>query len=172
MGVLGCHRLQEIHMSFSSRTQTDCNLRNVSVSSGNTSRPCCPKMTGRKMANYLFAFRKLIWKLNELFLFQVMVKTISPTFFILLLTTSTVLASICPKHQYLNAQLQRCMNCTECSQGTIVLLPCELHRDTHCGPISDLSELLVENSGNPHRHHHDRHRHEKHRNKEGEIVWR
>uniref|UniRef100_A0AAR5NZY4 TNFR-Cys domain-containing protein n=1 Tax=Dendroctonus ponderosae TaxID=77166 RepID=A0AAR5NZY4_DENPD len=102
----------------------------------------------------------------------VMVKTNSPTLFLLLLTTSTVLASICPKHQYLNAQQQRCMNCTECSQGTIVLLPCELHRDTHCGPISDLSELLVENSGNPHRHHHDRHRHEKHRNKEGELVWR
>ncbi|KAH1026886.1 hypothetical protein HUJ05_000487 [Dendroctonus ponderosae] len=103
---------------------------------------------------------------------HVMVKTNSPTLFLLLLTTSTVLASICPKHQYLNAQQQRCMNCTECSQGTIVLLPCELHRDTHCGPISDLSELLVENSGNPHRHHHDRHRHEKHRNKEGELVWR
>uniref|UniRef100_A0AAR5QGJ8 TNFR-Cys domain-containing protein n=2 Tax=Dendroctonus ponderosae TaxID=77166 RepID=A0AAR5QGJ8_DENPD len=102
----------------------------------------------------------------------VMVKTNSPTFFLLLLTTSTVLASICPKHQYLNAQQQRCMNCAECSQGTIVLLPCELHRDTHCGPISDLSELLAENSENPHRHHHDRHRHEKHRNKEGELVWR
>ncbi|KAL1509347.1 hypothetical protein ABEB36_004102 [Hypothenemus hampei] len=93
-----------------------------------------------------------------------------PLFLVIAVFMSSVLASICPENQYLNAEQQRCMNCTECSQGTIVLLPCEMHRDTYCGPISDLRGLL--NGGNPHRHHHGKHRHEKHRNKQEENVWR
>lgn len=102
---------------------------------------------------------------------RVMVDSYIPTLLLLTITISTVLASICPDKQYLNAQLQICMNCTECTHGYVVLRPCEAHRDTHCGPISVLSDLLV-HSGNPHRHHHDKHRHEKHRNKERGNEWR
>ncbi|XP_076273928.1 tumor necrosis factor receptor superfamily member wengen isoform X1 [Rhynchophorus ferrugineus] len=74
---------------------------------------------------------------------------------------SSVLAQICPDKQYYNATEQRCTNCSECSQGDVVLRPCELFSDTVCGPISALSELFV--SANHHRHHHERHRHERHR---------
>ncbi|CAG9761978.1 unnamed protein product [Ceutorhynchus assimilis] len=104
---------------------------------------------------------------------RVMVNAYIPCTLILLSVTTVVLASFCPENQYLNAAEQRCINCTECSDGTVVLHPCELHRNTYCGPISELSGLLVR-SGNPHRHHHERHRHEKHRSRQGEdeIVWR
>ncbi|XP_050297836.1 tumor necrosis factor receptor superfamily member wengen [Anthonomus grandis grandis] len=92
-----------------------------------------------------------------------------PYLCLLAVTITSVLASICPDNQYLNANEQICMNCTECSQGSVVLRPCELHRDTLCGPIID---ILGTGSGNHHRHHHEKHRHEKHRRKEEEIIWR
>ncbi|XP_076273929.1 tumor necrosis factor receptor superfamily member wengen isoform X2 [Rhynchophorus ferrugineus] len=90
---------------------------------------------------------------------------------------SSVLAQICPDKQYYNATEQRCTNCSECSQGDVVLRPCELFSDTVCGPISALSELFV--SANHHRHHHERHRHERHRkvgngdneNSAETLVW-
>ncbi|XP_066145245.1 tumor necrosis factor receptor superfamily member wengen [Euwallacea fornicatus] len=104
--------------------------------------------------------------------FRVKVEACTPSLLLLIVTTSTVLASICPPKQYLNAQRQRCMNCTECSPGTVVLRPCELHRDTYCGPLSDLDDLFINNDGNPHRHHHDKHRNDRHRNRDGETAWR
>lgn len=84
------------------------------------------------------------------------INTCTPSVFVVLMVVITsVLASICPDNQYLNAHRQTCMNCTECWQGMVVLRPCEPHRDTHCGPISDLSNLLVK-PRNPHRHHHEK----------------
>ncbi|XP_030767773.1 tumor necrosis factor receptor superfamily member wengen [Sitophilus oryzae] len=100
----------------------------------------------------------------ELKALGVMKHVSTPCLLLVTVIASSVLASICPEKQYLNAELQVCTNCSNCTHGTVVLKPCEMHKDTICGPISALSELFTGNSGNPHRHHNDRHRHhEKHR---------
>lgn len=78
-------------------------------------------------------------------------------------------ASICPDGQYLNSKLQECMNCTDCKNGTVVLRPCEFHRDTHCGPISKLLKTM--DTGNPHRHKHNNKHHQR-REHNDDVVWR
>lgn len=68
-------------------------------------------------------------------------------------------ASICVQgKQYLNTKLETCVNCTQCAIGDMVVRPCEIHRDTLCGPIKETIEF-IQPSGNPHRHKHSqRHR--------------
>lgn len=61
------------------------------------------------------------------------------------------------------------MNCTDCKDGTVVLRPCEFHRDTHCGPISKLLKTM--DTGNPHRHKHSNKHHQR-REHTDDIVWR
>ncbi|XP_056646268.1 tumor necrosis factor receptor superfamily member wengen [Diorhabda carinulata] len=101
--------------------------------------------------------------------FRVMVLTYTS---ILLLTcfSSFILASFCPERQYLNAKLQICMNCTQCKDNTVLLRPCEFHRDTQCGPLIELLKAM--DTGNPHRHKHQMHQHQKPAKDEGEIIWR
>ncbi|XP_060519180.1 uncharacterized protein LOC132697654, partial [Cylas formicarius] len=79
-------------------------------------------------------------------------------------------AAICPEKQYLNSKLQICMNCTDCKDGSVVLRPCELHRDTHCGPLSAISDLLDSSNSN-HRHRHEKFRSDKQKTK-GVVEWR
>lgn len=69
-------------------------------------------------------------------------------------------ASPCPRgKQYLETNLQQCINCTLCDRekGLVVLRSCDVHKDTLCGPIEKL-KILMEH---PHRRRHDRHK-EKH----------
>lgn len=111
-------------------------------------------------------------------IFKVMVWTYT-TVLILACFASLVVASFCPEKQYLNARLQKCMNCTKCSANMVVLRPCEIHRDTHCAPLSELLKTM--DSGNPHRHKHQQHHHQNQkttlpqqpqREDGGDIVWR
>nr|XP_023017277.1 tumor necrosis factor receptor superfamily member wengen [Leptinotarsa decemlineata] len=105
-------------------------------------------------------------------LIRVMVLTFTSSLLLSCLN-SLALASICPEKQYLNAELQQCLNCTQCKNGMVVLRPCEFHRDTHCAPLSELLKTMgggVE-TANPHRHKHNHH-HQKHHKEEGEIIWR
>lgn len=76
-------------------------------------------------------------------------------------------ASVCPQgKQFLHQELQVCLNCTICDneKGDVVLRPCEVHRDTICGPLSELTlnwKFSHEpKSENRHRHAHHRHHHE------------
>ncbi|KAJ8956164.1 hypothetical protein NQ318_020715, partial [Aromia moschata] len=83
--------------------------------------------------------------------------------------TSLTSSSFCPEKQYLHSKLQECLNCTDCKDGTVVLRPCEIHRDTHCGPISELLKTM--DTGNPHRHRHNNY-HRKHRGEhDGDDLW-
>ncbi|RZC37567.1 hypothetical protein BDFB_012587 [Asbolus verrucosus] len=67
-------------------------------------------------------------------------------------------ASICVQgKQYLKSET--CVNCTECAEGNLVLRPCEIHRDTVCGPISELFKYVQ--PSNPHRHKHQQRLREK-----------
>lgn len=49
-------------------------------------------------------------------------------------------ATLCrPGHQFWNETLEKCVNCSTCPEvGHIVIRPCQVHQDTHCGPISAL----------------------------------
>ncbi|CAH1235730.1 unnamed protein product [Diabrotica balteata] len=87
--------------------------------------------------------------------------------------SSIVLASFCSERQYLNAKLQKCMNCSLCKNNTVVLRPCEFHRDTLCAPVSELLKTM--NTGNPHRHkhkQHPQHHHVKTPKEDEDIEWR
>lgn len=99
---------------------------------------------------------------------QVMV-LVSTTILTLSLLASVAVGSFCSNKQYFNAKLQACMNCTECRDGTVVLRPCEIHRDTHCASIGEVLQSLE--SGNPHRHHHVQKK-KKHSESGEKIVWR
>lgn len=74
-------------------------------------------------------------------------------------------ASICSQgKQYLSTRLQICVNCTECGGDDVVLRPCELHRDTLCGPINEILKKFIQptiTQPNPHRHKHRQRHHEK-----------
>ncbi|KAF2899673.1 hypothetical protein ILUMI_06500 [Ignelater luminosus] len=100
-----------------------------------------------------------------------------PLKWLLILTSvSFVTASVCPQgKQFLKQELQTCVNCTICDskRGEVVLRPCEVHRDTICGPLSELTLnwkfSQQPQSENRHRHHgHHRHHHEA---KEQRIYW-
>jgi hypothetical protein len=67
-------------------------------------------------------------------------------------------ASICiPKIQYLNTSLQKCVNCTQCPEA--VLRPCEIHRDSVCGPVAEIINFPT----NHHRHKHLQRPEQRHR---------
>ncbi|GJQ65182.1 putative tumor necrosis factor receptor/nerve growth factor receptor [Trypoxylus dichotomus] len=91
------------------------------------------------------------------------------TLLLLLALVSLAVAAICPQgKQFLNNELQKCVNCTVCDseKGMVVLTPCEVHKDTRCVPLSELT--LVWNKDhhaeNPHRHNHMKeHRRKEHR---------
>ncbi|KAF5282036.1 hypothetical protein FQA39_LY00560 [Lamprigera yunnana] len=74
-------------------------------------------------------------------------------------------ALVCPQgKQFLHQDLQVCVNCTICDneKGQVVLRPCEVHRDTICGPLSELAlnwKFLQPLSENRHRHEHHKHHH-------------
>jgi len=57
---------------------------------------------------------------------------------LLLLPLST--AILCrPGHQFWDETLEKCINCSKCPEvGHVVLRPCQVHQDTHCGPVSAL----------------------------------
>lgn len=93
------------------------------------------------------------------------------TLLLLLALVSLAVASICPQgKQFLNYELQKCVNCTVCDseKGMVVLTPCEVHQDTRCAPLSKLNldwnprDHRVEN---PHRHNHQKHHRRKEHNK-------
>lgn len=47
--------------------------------------------------------------------------------------------AICPSSHWLNSALDACEPCTECvDERSIVLRPCQPHRDTVCGTLNDL----------------------------------
>uniref|UniRef100_A0A1Y1LVQ0 TNFR-Cys domain-containing protein n=1 Tax=Photinus pyralis TaxID=7054 RepID=A0A1Y1LVQ0_PHOPY len=81
---------------------------------------------------------------------------------------------VCPQgKQFLHHNLQICVNCSVCDneKGQVVLRPCEVHRDTICGPLSELSldwKFLQPQSENRHRHEHHRHHHEA---KDERLYW-
>ncbi|CAH2005498.1 unnamed protein product [Acanthoscelides obtectus] len=87
-------------------------------------------------------------------------------------------ASLCPEKQFLHSRLQTCLNCSECGHGLVALRPCELHRDTHCGPISELIKTLqASQGGGPHHRHRHQGRRKEHEAVQGavngeDIVWR
>ncbi|VEN62502.1 unnamed protein product, partial [Callosobruchus maculatus] len=91
-----------------------------------------------------------------------------------------VAASLCPEKQFLHSRLQTCLNCSECGPGLVALRPCELHRDTHCGPISELIKTLqVSQGGGPHHRHRHQGRRKEHEGTQAvtsqngeDIVWR
>ncbi|KAK4886351.1 hypothetical protein RN001_002622 [Aquatica leii] len=100
----------------------------------------------------------------------------SATLQLLLIISSLCVGSalVCPQgKQFLHQNLQICVNCTLCDneKGQVVLRPCEVHRDTICGPLSKLTlnwKFLQPQSENRHRHEHHRHHHEA---KEQKINW-
>lgn len=93
------------------------------------------------------------------------------TLLLLSAVSCTTLATLCPQgDKYWNPYLERCVNCTQCnlSQNEIVLRPCEVHRDTLCGPFQALDNYW--NLVNQHHHrHHGRHGHGHHRETEEET---
>ncbi|KAF5282208.1 hypothetical protein FQR65_LT02905 [Abscondita terminalis] len=99
------------------------------------------------------------------------------TVFQLLIIISSICvgtALVCPQgKQFLHHNLQICVNCTVCDneKSQVVLRPCEVHRDTICGPLSELSlnwKFLQPQSENRHRHEHHRHHRE---GKEQKMHW-
>lgn len=85
------------------------------------------------------------------------------TLLLLLAFISLTVASICPQgKEFLNYELQRCVNCTVCDseKGMVVLTPCEVHQDTRCVSLSKLNlnwNLRDHRVENPHRHNHQKH---------------
>lgn len=78
--------------------------------------------------------------------------------------TSVCSASLCPRgKQYLDISLQTCVNCTLCDsdKGLVVLRPCDVHKDTLCGPIEKLKLLLEFPTPEPEHPHRHRHKHNK-----------
>lgn len=71
---------------------------------------------------------------------------VSDCFKLLLVFTSISIASasVCTPGKFLSQELQKCVNCTICDgqKGYVVYRPCEVHRDTHCGPLSKLNLQL------------------------------
>ncbi|KAJ8973867.1 hypothetical protein NQ317_016879 [Molorchus minor] len=100
-------------------------------------------------------------------LVEVMVSTYT-SLLVLSSLASLTSSSICPEKQYLHSKMQVCLNCTDCKNGTVVLRPCEFHRDTLCGPISELLKTIE--TGNPHRHRHNNY-HRKHRGEHNDM-WK
>lgn len=94
-----------------------------------------------------------------------------PSALLLLISTAAICtASVCPRgKQYLDIEKQECVNCTVCDsvKGLVVLRPCDVHKDTVCGPIEKLKLLLellhTDHNEHPHRHHRNRHRKHKER---------
>ncbi|CAH0560079.1 unnamed protein product [Brassicogethes aeneus] len=66
---------------------------------------------------------------------------------------------LCPKpNHYLNSRLQKCLECTECPKGQLVIAPCDVHRDTICGPVEEFLRSVDENRHrHKHKHHHRQH---------------
>lgn len=90
------------------------------------------------------------------------------TFLLLSAVGCTTLATLCPQGiKYWNASLERCVNCTKCdlTVNQIVLRPCEVHRDTICGPFHEL-DIDWNWVNQHHRRHHGKHGHNRHRNGE------
>ncbi|XP_018331230.1 tumor necrosis factor receptor superfamily member wengen isoform X2 [Agrilus planipennis] len=80
---------------------------------------------------------------------------------------------ICPQgKQFLDTERQRCANCTICdhAKGLVVLRPCEVHRDTICGTINELTLDWSLYPGAPEQTHHNRHNHHRHHH-EQRILW-
>lgn len=44
----------------------------------------------------------------------------------------------CRKGQYYNQHLERCRACRRCPKNQVVINPCEMFKDIHCGPLTDL----------------------------------
>lgn len=80
---------------------------------------------------------------------------------------SIAVATVCPPgEQYWNPEQETCVNCTRCdTKGHVVLRPCEVHRDTLCGP---LSELEIDWSWLAGRKQHRRHNRKHHHHNYGE----
>ncbi|KAJ8919301.1 hypothetical protein NQ315_003885 [Exocentrus adspersus] len=112
----------------------------------------------------LFTPRLRISKVTSNLQLEVMVSALLVISFLTTLSS----ASICREKQYFNYELQQCMNCTDCKDGTMVLRPCDIHRDTHCSPISELLKTM--GTGNPHRHKHNKY-HQRREHSE-DVVWR
>lgn len=85
---------------------------------------------------------------------------LTPTVLVIVLSSLTT-ASVCPAGDaYWNASLERCVNCTRCElTNHVVLRPCEVHRDTVCGPLSDL-DIDWAWLNKHHRRHHGKHHHQ------------
>lgn len=95
---------------------------------------------------------------------------ISTTILALSLLASFAVGSFCNNRQYFNVKLQSCINCTECTDDTVVLRPCEVHRDTRCATINEVLQTLE--GGNHHRHHHVLKKKKKVPEPSDKIVWR
>lgn len=54
-----------------------------------------------------------------------------------LLDTAAVDA-ICPKHTWWDQSRDACIRCTVCVEQSVVLRPCQFHKDTVCGTLEDL----------------------------------
>lgn len=91
------------------------------------------------------------------------------TFIITTVLVTLCAASVCPPgDKYWNPSLESCVNCTRCDlQVHVVLRPCEVHRDTVCGPLSDL-QIDLGWISNHHTRHHGRHHGKHHRQREEE----
>ncbi|XP_017779983.1 PREDICTED: tumor necrosis factor receptor superfamily member wengen [Nicrophorus vespilloides] len=96
------------------------------------------------------------------------------TILVLLCFPPTTVSALCLKDQYLNYELQKCMNCTICeSKNQVVFIPCQVYKDTQCAPLGILLEYLNSQS-KKHRHQNHRHsgvhRSEHHRHVGGEST--
>lgn len=47
-------------------------------------------------------------------------------------------AAVCPDHTWWDQKSDSCAGCTICEEQTIVLRPCQIHKDTVCGTLQDL----------------------------------
>ncbi|KAL3265373.1 hypothetical protein HHI36_009580 [Cryptolaemus montrouzieri] len=103
-----------------------------------------------------------------------MVSSYATLIFISLFTWT--LASICEQGKtYHEANLQQCLNCSVCKEGEVVIRPCEIHRDTHCGVLNlkDILKFITPDptvSQNPHRH--SKHKKNRHKNRDDQIIWK
>lgn len=106
-------------------------------------------------------------KLNYEFFLQGMRAAL--TLLVLTAVCSTACSALCPQgDKFWNPHLERCINCTRCnsSENQFVLRPCEVHRDTVCGPFHQLD--IDWNWVNKHHRprHHGKHGHGRHRESE------
>ncbi|XP_044749093.1 tumor necrosis factor receptor superfamily member wengen isoform X2 [Coccinella septempunctata] len=105
---------------------------------------------------------------------KVMVSGYSAVVFITLFTWTV--AAICEQGKtFHHADLQQCVNCTVCKEGEVVIRPCEIHRDTHCGVLNlrDILKFVTPEptvSQNPHRHH--KHRNHNHKDRSEQANWK